>query len=197
MALINFQQEDTDGTFNVGCSGRSAGITTGSDQANAGGSAGSAATTVDPDNNGTLLACYAYQCGKPGASASWDSGSWVVRINFSAGDPGTTLEEVHACDWLSGTGYTTISTTGGTGLGLATNAGQQNVTLTQGAGHSPQSAADSQPFIILVFTNVDDHGGSSIAVTPSLVIDSPIDDGAAAGLGIPLVMHHRKQMAGN
>ena len=181
MALILYQQEDTNGTFDVGCSSRSAGLTTGCDQANAGGSAGSSATTVDPDNLGSLLACYDYQCGKPGAAASWDLGDWVVRINFSAGDAGTTLEEIHICDWLSGTGFTTIRSDTGAARGISTTAGQQNITLNQGSAHSPQSAADSQPFIVLVLSNADPHGGSSVAITPSLIIDTPIDDGAAGG----------------
>ena len=184
MALINFQQIDTDGTFNVACSARSAGLTTAADQATAGGSAGSTPTTVDPDNNGTNLACYAYQCGKPGASATWDAGTWVVRINFSTGDAGTTLEEVHVCDWLSGTGYTDVDTdTSATALAQATNGGAVTVNVTQSGAHTPQSAADSQPYIVLVFSNTDPHGATSVDITPSLVIDSPIDDGAAAGGG--------------
>ena len=181
MALIIFAQTDPDGTFNVGCSSRSAGITTQADLCPVVGSAGSAATTIDPDNNGTLLACYNFECGKPGASATWDAGDWVVRVNFTAGDAGTTLEEIHICDWLSGTGYTTVRSDTGAARGISTTAGQQDITLNQGSAHTPQSAADSQPVIVLVFTNTDDHGGSSANITPSALIDTPIDDGAAGG----------------
>lgn len=184
MALIDFQQEDTAATHAAGCSARSDGVTTAGRQANSGGSAGSTPVTVDPDNLGSLLACATFLCSKPGAAASWDAGTWVVRINFSSGDAGTTLEEVHVCDNNGGT-IVDIDVGGGgtqaTGLGVSTSAGAQTVNVTQNNGHTPQSAADSQPHIVLVFSSVDEHGATSIDITPSLVIDSPVDDGAAAG----------------
>lgn len=181
MALIIYQNIDTAATFNVGCSSRSAGLTTDGNLAVVVGVDGVLANTMDPDNQAGLRACYVIECPKPGATASWDSGDWVVRVNLTAGDAGTLLEEIHICDWLSGTGYTTVSTTGGTSLGLATNAGQQIVTLTQGSAHTPQSAADSQPVIVLVLENTDAHGASTADITPAGLLDSPIDDGVAGG----------------
>lgn len=193
MATIDFVQVDTSATFDVGCSGRSAGLTTAARQANSGGSAGSTPVTVDPDNNGTTLACFAFLLGKPGV-ASWAAGDWTIPINFSVGDAGTTLAEVHVCDYNGGTIVDVDTDTSLTGLSDATTGGTVTKTVSQGSAHTPQSTADSQPFIVIVLTNTDNHGATSVDITPNQTINSPIDDGAAGG-GAPLFVHHMNQMA--
>lgn len=178
MALINFVETDTSATFNVGCSGQTAGATTDGRQANSGGSAGVTEVSVDPGNNVTR-ACFVFLCSKPGASASWNSGTWTIPVNHTTMDGGTQLTRVDVCDFLSGTGYTSIANTTSPGHTRG-NTGVLNVSVTQGSNHTPQDATDSQPFIVLTYNNNDAHGASGLGITPSETINSPIDDGGAA-----------------
>lgn len=179
MALITYTLTDTTATFDVGCSGRSAGITTNGVQANDGGTQGAGSSEGDPGNNGTNLACVSVLCGPAPGVATWADGTWSWTIPFPSSDPGTTLEEVHLCDWDGATTYTTIAST--TGIAHGTASGSYAWSQAQGGDHTPQSEANSQPFIVLVFSNTDDHGGSAIAVGHTTSISSPIDDGAVAG----------------
>lgn len=182
MALIDFVQTDTSATFNVGCSGATAGIGTAGRQANAGGAAGVTEFSCDPDSglSDALRACGVYLCSKPGASASWDAGDWTIPINITTCDGGTILREVYVCDFLSGTGYSPIVSTSSPGHTRGTT-GVVTVTINQGSSWTPQDATDSQPYIVLVWSNNDAHGASAAGVTPNQTINSPIDDGAAAG----------------
>lgn len=192
MALISFNETDTSDTFDVGCSGEAAGASTAARQAADGGTLGSIEVSADPGNNVTR-SCFAFVCGAPGASASWDAGTWVVRINHSSMDGGTQLVAVYVCDFLSGTGFTSIASNTSPGHTRGA-AGVLTVNVSQGSPHTPQGAA-SQPFIVLVYNNNDQHGASGLGITPDQAIDTPIDDGAAAGIAPAVAMHHLRQMA--
>lgn len=184
MGLITFNQTDTSDTFAVGCSGQSAGVTTDARQAIDGGTLGSGASgfTIDPDNNVTR-ACFAWVCGKPGV-ASWATGDWVIRLDFASGDAGTTVSELHVCDNNAGTIIDVDTDTSATGLSLSTTTmpgpGYHEVTINQGGAHTPQSTADSQPMIIVVLTNSDPHGATSVDLSSNQTIASPIDNGVGS-----------------
>lgn len=180
-----YTQTDTSATFNVGCSGRSAGLTTAARTAEVGGTAGSSEVTVDPNNNGTTLACFAFDvpvADAPGLS-SWDSGTWNVTINFTTGDAGTTLEEVHICDNNGGTYSSVAGGTSETAIGYATTSGSTTRNISQGSNHTPQSEANSRPFVVIVLSNTDDHGAASVGITPSATIVAPYTVGGGADSG--------------
>ena len=77
MATFDFIQTDSAATFNVGCSGATAGVTTEGRTATVAGPAGSTADLDFDPGTGTgdaLRACNAFLCDKPGV-ASWASGT--------------------------------------------------------------------------------------------------------------------------
>jgi len=174
LALINYNQQDDSATFNVGCSGASAGATT-LGRAMDATALGIGTATTDPDV-GVTAACLIFDAPAPGASASWDDGDWVIRVNITTCDSGTILNAIHVCDF-DGTSYTTVTsqvsafghTRGGTGVITAT--------IAQGGAHTPQSATLSRPFIVIIFENNDAHGNGNVTVTTNQIVDSPIDDG--------------------
>lgn len=176
MAVINFQQTDTAGFFNVGCSGVGAGVTIANLRALVGGSAGTVAITADPDKN-TTAACFNYDCGAPGV-ASWAAGDYIIPINFTTGDAGTTLNAVYVCDFDGASSYVTVASL--TGLSDVSTGGVVTKTVTRGTAYTPQSQANSRPFIVIVLNNADTHGGSLVQITPSEIIQTPIDDGVVS-----------------
>ena len=179
MAAVSYVQTDTAGTFNVGCSGAGAGATTAARTAVIGGSAGASEVSLDPGNQ-TTTAVFDFICGAPGSSATWAAGSWSIPLVLPTMDGGTIITAVHVCDWLPGTGYTSIAsnTSPGHTRGATHSPTPLTVTVTQGSSHTPQSASLSQPVIIIVANNNDDHGGSGFGLTPSQTITTPIDSPA-------------------
>jgi len=169
---VTYQQTDTTATFNVGCSARSAGVQNASRQAIVGGTAGTTEQSVNPDNQGGLRACFNFDVpvGDAPNIATWTDGNWQVTINFTSGDPGTFLKEVHVCD-NNGGSYTTVCSE--TGLTVATTAGSTTRTIAQGGDHSPQAQSTSRPFIVIVLENTDPHGGSACGITPSSTVVAP------------------------
>jgi hypothetical protein len=189
LALIDFIQTDTSRTYNAGCSGFGDGVTTGGRRGEPGGTPGTGEVTVDPDNAAgpstpTDAACFVWDCDAPGSGASWDSGTWTIPIDFTTGDAGTTLRAVYVCDFDGTSTYQTI--TSETGLSVATTAGLTTRNITQSTGWTPQSAANSRPFIVVVLRSADQHGGSSVGITMGRTINSPVDDGVTPPSGPPV-----------
>lgn len=177
MALIDYQQTDTAATFNIGCSGQTAGVTTDARQMTVGGTAGVTGQSCDPGNNVTR-ACVAIDGTAPGASASWNAGNWTIRINHTTMDGGTSLTRIDVCDF-NGTSYTTVVSDTAPGHSPGAT-GVFTRVINQPSSHTPQSASLSRPFIVFTYTNTDPHGASGFTYVPSEIINTPIDDGAAA-----------------
>lgn len=167
----NYYQTDTSATFNVGCSGATGGTTTDARTCStASGDVGASAYTVNTGNNVTR-AVFAWELPKPGTS-SWEDGTWSIPINFTTGDAGTTLNAVYVCD-KNGGSYSTVCSE--TGLSVASTSGLTTRSIPQGGAWTPQSSTDSQPFIVVVLTNTDTHGGSSVAITSNQTISAPLN----------------------
>lgn len=191
MALISYQQTDTLPAFvyNAGCSGASTGASTSSADIDEAGTAGSTEDSCDPGNN-TTAGVYAYALPPseaPGV-ATWASGDWVVRIDNTTMDAGTQITEVWVCDRdTDGTPdtYTTVVSTTSPGHVRGETSADQGgplvVTMNQASDHTPQSQTASVPFILVIANNNNAHGASDLGITPSQIIDTPIDDGLGAG----------------
>jgi len=169
---ITYQQTDTSATFNVGCSGQSAGVTTAAAQASVGGTAGSTPITGDPDNNLTR-ACIAFDC-SPAVNygADWPAGTVTVHINISACDGGTQLTRVDVCDFDGSSTYQSWGSNTSPGHTRGTTNSDLSVPVTV-TSITPGSAANSRVFVVLTFNNNDNHGASDVSVTPSLTIVAP------------------------
>lgn len=186
MAVFLFQQEDggADSGFNVACSGGTGAGTTSDHQMLRAGTAGT--TEVNPDpGNGLTRVCMAFQSDttlpEPNVT-TWQggvgaAGNYVVRLNVTSARSGMNWDETWICERTSGGVYNTVASL--TGQTQAMDAGTQIQTVNRGSDFSP-AAADSTVYIVCVFTGPA-HGGSSVGITPSLVIDTPIDDGLGGG----------------
>ena len=172
MATYTPIQTDTGATFNVGCSGQTAGASTAARSMVEGGSAGSSEVSVDPGNNVTR-AVFAFVSGKPGVG-TWQAGDYVIPINISTCDGGTQLTRVDVCDFLAGTGYVSVASNTSPGHTRG-NTGVLSVTVNRGSDYTPQDATDSQLFVVLTFNNNDAHGASGVGITPSETVTTPIE----------------------
>ena len=166
-----YQQTDTDATFDVGCSGQSAGATTGADEAAVGGSAGVTETAFDPDNNVTR-ACYAYDCTPAPGLATWESGNYVVRINHTAMDGGTQLQRVDVCDFDGTSSYAFVANNSSTGHTRGAT-GVLEVTVNRATPYAVQDETNSRLFVVLTYNNNDLHGASAGGITPDDTIVAP------------------------
>ena len=148
---VNYVQVDSSPTFDVGCSGVAAGPTTRGFSAVVGVPPGSNPITIDTGNNVTR-AVLNFHCGAlaPPGVASWAAGNYVIPINFSTGDAGTTVAAVYVCDY-DGTNYQTVASS--TGRSDATTGGVVTVTINRATAYTPLSQANSRPFIVVVLTN--------------------------------------------
>lgn len=193
MAVFLFQQEDTaaDSGFNIACSGGTAGSVTSNHQMLSGGTAGS--TEVQPDpGNGVTRVCMAFQSDtalpEPNVT-TWQAGDYVVRLNVTTARAGTLWDETYICERTSGGVFNTVASL--TGQGTAMAAGTQTHTVNRATDFSPL-AANSTVYVVIVLTGPA-HGGSDVGVTPSLVIDTPIDDGVSATGWNHLLSGHRNK----
>lgn len=174
MATI-YNQTDTAATFNVGCSGESAAdIATDAVQATQGGTLGSTELVADwTYQSGGNVAAHAIELPAPGVS-DWN-GTWTVVLDITTCDAGDQLVGVYLCDFLSGTGYQTAGSNtspGHTRGNTATGGSELSVNITV-SSYTLQSTANSQPFIVLVWNNNDDHGAAGSNITPSQTITAP------------------------
>lgn len=175
MALLNYNETDTAATFNIGCSGQSAGTTTDGRQCSSG-ALGSGSSTVDPGNASTS-ACFVFETTAPNRP-TWQAGDYVVRINHTSISGSTQLVRIDICD-RNGASYATVvgnhvpsHTRGATGVVTAT--------INRGTDYTPQSQANSTVFIVLTYNNNAPHGNSAATITMDQVINTPIDDGVVA-----------------
>lgn len=179
MALISYEEDNAGGTFNVGCSGLSAGSTTTYNSMDVVGTAPVAGPNGAPNHNATE-ACHVIESQTaPGASASWDSGDWVINMNHQTMDAGTQLTRIDICDNNGGTFTNVVSNYDATGDHSRGSTGALTITINQGSSHSPQSAANSVPYIVFTYNTNEAHGGHAYAWTTAYTVDTPIDDGVA------------------
>ncbi|MEK9767382.1 MAG: hypothetical protein VW683_00560 [Betaproteobacteria bacterium] len=158
-----YQLVATTATFNVGCSGQTAGTTTLANSASIGGTAGAGTYVIDPGNNATT-ACYAIELDAPN-TGSWGSGNWVVNVDFSQCDADTTWVRCDLCDYEPGVGYTTVVSNGTTNHTAGGISGPYTSTLNRATEYTPTSTSNSKPFIILTFQSVALHGTSTATIT--------------------------------
>lgn len=194
MAVFLLQQQNVvaDSGFNVGCSGATAEASPDARQILRGGSAGSIEITIDP-GNGLTRACLAFQSDtgipEPGVT-TWQAGDYVVRLNVTTARSGMIWEETYICERTSGAVFNTVASL--TGQTTTMDAGTQTHTVNRGTDFSPLDA-NSTLYIVMVFTGPA-HGGSNAGVTPSLVVDTPIDDGVSASGWNHLLSGHRNRI---
>lgn len=192
MAVFLFQQEDTvaDSGFNIGCSGATAEASPDAQQMLRSGTAGSTEITIDP-GNGLTRACLAFQSDttlpEPNVT-TWQAGDYVVRLNVTTARSGMIWEETYICERTSGATFNTVASL--VGQTTTMDAGTQTHTVNRASDFT--AAANSTVYIVMVFTGPA-HGGSNAGVTPSLVIDTPIDDGISATGWNHLLSGHRNQ----
>jgi len=171
MAFYTYAQTDTADTFDVGCSGQTAGVTTAARKLLEGGTAGTVAINGDPGNNVTR-AVFSWDSTTPVGKATWEAGNWTIPINISTCDGGTQLTRVDVCD-ENGATYTTVASNTSPGHTRGAT-GVLTVTVVQGSAHTAQSAANSAVHIVLTFNNNDLHGNSTSQITCNQIITTPI-----------------------
>lgn len=181
MATFDYVQTDTSATFNVGCSGQTAGATTDARQAQDTGSAGVTEVSVDPGSNVTR-AIFVYDCTPAPNVAEWASGNYVIPVNITTCDGGTQLTRVDVCDFDGTSTYVSVASNTSPGHTRG-NTGVVNVTVNRATNYTPQSQANSRVFIVLTFNNNDQHGASGAGITPNQTITTPIVAPAPDDLG--------------
>ena len=152
-----------------------------------GGSAGSTEWTSAMSEGDPIEVCGWFE-GAP-ADAGWAGGDWVVRINVTTGDS-QNWDEVHICR-VTPTCATVQSTVGSsTGMAKALDAGGTFTETVSGSAEAG-AASDELFLIVMACTETQAHGNSTIGITPSLIIDTPLDAPAApsgnpAAINFPL-----------
>lgn len=172
MATYSYVQNDTSRTFNIGCSGQTAGATTDARDAADGASPGVTEVSVDPGNNVTR-AIFAFDCFvPPNTGSDWAAGNYVCPVNLTTCDGGTQLVRADLCDYNGSTFQSIVNnvvpshTRGATGV--------VTVTFNRATPYTPQSHVNSRLFIVLTFNNNDLHGASGVGITPDQTITTPI-----------------------
>lgn len=177
MAVFLLQQEDTaaDSGFVTTCSGVAAGSVTSDHQMIRSGTAGSTEVLPDPDNTSSSVLVFQSDITLPEPNVTtWDAGDYVIRLNVTTGRAATLWAASYICERTSGGAYNAVASL--TGQTTAMGAGTQTMTVNRATDYS--AAASSTVYIVLVFTGAA-HGGTDVGITPSLIIDTPIDDGIA------------------
>lgn len=191
MAVFLLQQEDTaaDSGFVTTCSGVAAGSVTSDHQMLRGGTAGSTEVLPDPDNTTSSVLVFQSDTSLPEPNVTtWDAGDYVIRLNVTTGRTATQWVATYICERTSGGTYNAVASL--TGQTTAMTAGTQTMTVNRATNYT--AAATSTIYIVCVFQGPA-HGGSDVGITPSLVIDTPIDDGVAATGWNMLLSDHRNK----
>ena len=182
----NFTQTDTAaGATNDQCSGNTSSADNDSNQAEVGGSVGSAEQTHTPDNsaadlNGVWMEVINID------DYDGASGNWTTRLNVTTGNHQLMLDEIHICHVDSG--YSAKNSLGSlTGIGASlASAGVQEHVVNQASGVT--MAAGDLIIIIYAFDNAQAMP-QAFGYTPDQVIVGPgtiVGD----GLNIPIAMYH-------
>lgn len=164
---ISYAQTGTSATFNIGCSGQTAGATTAGRLATVGGSAGGA-VTVDP-GLGTTAAIFIFECDIANQVGDWLTGDYVCPVNISTCDAGTQFTRADLCDYDGSSFATVVGNIDMSTLHTRGNTGVVTVTANIGSPYTPQGA-NSRLFWVLTFNNNDPHGQSSVDITPDQTI---------------------------
>lgn len=175
MAII-FTQTDNAVTFEVGCSVRSAGATTGGRALIEGGVAGVTDVSVDPSNN-TEAAVFALATTGGLGEDTWEAGDYVVRLNISGSNGTSQWTETYICERTAGGAFNTVAsltgqTTDVSGPGIVSH------TVNRATDFTPVGT-DSDLYIVVVFSNSDQHGNSTTSILPDQNVDTPITAAAA------------------
>ncbi len=120
------------------------------------------------------------------------TGDHIMRLSITTTNTALTWTECHVC-WWNGASYSSLGSV--TGIGHVLDTVQTETATISSASASPTYSAGDRLYYVLVFDATGAHGSANANFAPSEVITTPIE--AGAGLGMPLVMHHRKQMAGS
>ncbi len=120
------------------------------------------------------------------------TGEHICRIRITTTNTALTWTECHVCYWNGSTWETTLGSV--TGLGIVLDTAQTETATITGASAGPTYASSHRLYYLCLFDATGAHGSANANFTPDQLITTPI---VAGGLGIPLVMHHRKQMAVN
>jgi len=124
------------------------------------------------------------------------SGDHTIRLRVTTTNTDITWTECHACYYdVNGGGLQWQNLGQNTGLGIVLDTAQVESTTIVGA-NAPANAYESgdRMWYVLVFNSAGAHGNNSGNFTPDQLITTPIE--VVAG-GIPIIMHHRRQMAVN
>lgn len=169
---ISFQQTDSamDFAANAGCSGATANSTNSSKKSSSGGTAGSVAVSQNIDNSAANTWAVVFECAVP-SGATWNAGSWVVRLNVTTTANKLTWTGTFICRVSSsGISKATIGSLTGQSLSLGST-GIQSMTVS-GSAQTP--AAGDVVVCVLLFSSSNAHGAAqSFAYTPDQLIDSP------------------------
>ena len=182
----NFQQTDTvAGATNDQCSGNTSSADPESNQADAGGSAGSTERIHQPDNsaadlNGVWMEVINID------DYDGASGNWTTRLNVTAANHQLTLDEIHICHVDSSySAKNTLGSLTAIAANLASTGVQEHV-VNQGSGVT--IAAGDLIIIIYAFDNAQamvqtfGYTPDQITIGPGTIV--------GAGISIPIAMYH-------
>ena len=190
---IQYQQTDTTKTPQAACSGHAVGGTAKARECDVGVSAGSTSTTIGTGNDNRY--CWNDISAEVGGDVDWAAGTMTWRLHVTSGDSNFRLEKVYVCRLNSSEvsqEQLGVDTTMNTSMSTGTHTG----TITLSAATSP-SSTDKFATVFIFDNDSGGHGGASIQVRPSQLIDMPWNyKGSLAvpcryGMSIPTLLRTR------
>lgn len=167
---VTYQQTDNAVTFEVGCSGQTAGVSTAGRELIEGGSPGANDVTVDPDNN-TEAAVFALATTGGTGLGTWQAGDYVVDLNIVGSNGNSVWSETHICERTAGGAFNTVASLTGQTTDVSA-AGVVSHTVNRATDFTP-AGTDSDLYIVIVFSNSDPHGNSTTDITPDQTVTAP------------------------
>lgn len=189
MATIDLQQTDTDITVQVGCSGRSlTASSTAGNRMTDGGTAGTTEDNLSLDNFESLVVAYNDISDNIGETI-WAAGNYTWRLDVTSGNAAISLEEIYVCRLNQAeVNQETLGSATAIGQALGTAQVYSN-SISCSAATSPLET--DRLALIYVFSNSSEHGGAdAIGITPSQIINTPIERTAAAGRIMSSLVDH-------
>lgn len=184
MATYTYTVTDVAEAFDVGCSGASAGISTGGRTMQVGGSFSQTPIVLDADNSGTA-AVLVYSTSGGQGEALWEAGDYDIFLTVSTGGNANTWTETWICERTAGGAFNTVASLTGQTVDLTTT-GLKQMTVNRATDYTP-AGTDSDLFVVMVIQSGEAHGGSSLEVQVSnLTQNTPIleaDRAVNAGVG--------------
>ena len=167
-----------DCAFGEYCSAIAAGSATSAKRATSGGVAGVTAVTVTAQNDSSFHSLINFNsiANEPN-SASWESGTWTVRIEVTTANMNMINNSAVVCRVSSA--CVNIAEVGVTGNLDFSTTGVKSAT----ASGSAQSASASDVIEVVISTNNNFTMAQSFGYKPSQNIDTPVNQGVAGGDG--------------